>query len=771
MRNRIAIAVCLAMLFVVGIRPLISESYATGASALAAALDQLSEPSPLVTSGFNLLILLCLAVTVTAGFSIPATGLAAGTALLTVIAVVSAFNAQDARVAINATFDWLCYPAVTALLATHLRHEKSRRLFLAFILAGAALQAAKCLDDKYRGFEETWTYYQEHKSEIWEAQGVPLDSDKVELFERRMLAREASGYFPHSNVAGSYFALAALVAVGCLPGGLRVARRGKPFRAIGAGVLGIMLLFAVIATGSQGATIALAIGVLLWILTAAARIRGRSVRIVTLAGSGLLAFGGAAMLVYGLIRGGLPGASLNFRWQYWTIFQDHPWLGVGRENFGPAYLLHKTIDVAEEVANPHNLVVQFACDFGIPGLIALAAMIGGILLVLMAPPESTDVLTPDRNEDSSHPLPADSHDNDRATATTEWTGVKFGLAFGVVMLLIRLTLVGTDDTSYLYYVGVTSCVIWSLGFIVAMNALPESSERALTWSLAAGLAAFIVHDMINFAMFVPGSATTFFAVLGVLLSRYADTNNRSRWGGQRWDGQRWAVLAWSAVMCALVLVFAIIPMSTGARWKKTALEASTDATGTDAALLAAIQADPWDPTPILFRARYWMSAYGFWESQAEEGLHAVDANRQALAALALAFEAVRTPATRVSDHLGFRRLQAEIATEVGSVGLSEVASEDALALAATARKEAVRLYPGDPRGWLKAGESLRALATAGGLTDSERREALRESLEYYEAGLQLEKARPEWERIRGLRDREIATARAAINEIQQTLDP
>jgi hypothetical protein len=63
---------------------------------------------------------------------------------------------------------------------------------------------------------------------------------------------------------------------------------------------------------------------------------------------------------WGMLKGGLPHPSLDFRWQYWTasaaMFGDHPWTGVGAENFGNHYTAYKPITSPEEVKNPHNSV-------------------------------------------------------------------------------------------------------------------------------------------------------------------------------------------------------------------------------------------------------------------------------------------------------------------------------------------------------------------------------------------------------------------------------
>jgi hypothetical protein len=117
----------------------------------------------------------------------------------------------------------------------------------------------------------------------------------------------------------------------------------------------------------------------------------------------------------------------------------------------------------------------------------------------------------------------------------------------------RLPLLGTADPNFLYYSTVITGFVWLLGFIVFLGAFPDESPSPyhlpqggegvgipaavrgaeVSVAVAVGLFAFLLHDTINFAMFVPGSATTFFALLGFWFSERG-----SRWP-QFWRRRPW----------------------------------------------------------------------------------------------------------------------------------------------------------------------------------------------------------------------------------------
>ena len=96
----------------------------------------------------------------------------------------------------------------------------------------------------------------------------------------------------------------------------------------------------------------------------------------------------AAVLIIGLgvviaaATGGLDMAvlseapkSLTYRLEYWqstlATIREQPWLGTGPGNFRDHYLKHKLPASSEEIADPHNLMLDVWANAGTIGLIGL----------------------------------------------------------------------------------------------------------------------------------------------------------------------------------------------------------------------------------------------------------------------------------------------------------------------------------------------------------------------------------------------------------------
>ncbi len=103
---------------------------------------------------------------------------------------------------------------------------------------------------------------------------------------------------------------------------------------------------------------------------------------------GALAAGVVALLVAGRIpavaaRLDLFGVTGFFRLSLWraavNMFADHPWFGIGLDNFLYAYRGRYIFDAAWQEPNlnhPHNIILDFATRLGLVGLLAGAWLIG-----------------------------------------------------------------------------------------------------------------------------------------------------------------------------------------------------------------------------------------------------------------------------------------------------------------------------------------------------------------------------------------------------------
>ena len=741
---------CLFLLLaVVGLRPLIAETYQSAASPFTTS-DGLKDPWPAATLALDGVILLAATVWLVMRALRPGTryrwcGLELGAALVAVAGVISCLAAGNQRLAVNATVDWLMLPVITVMLVQLLRGGWHVRLVLAVILATAAVQAYECANQVFSTFAETEEFYEQHKDLIWAQREVDVDSPQVAMYERRLYGREASGFLAHSNVTGAYLVLTGLAALALAWSRWRSATAAfeRVFAAL-AGVAGVALLGAAGLTRSRGALAAGAVGVIVWCLRGAAgswikRHRRRTLWL----GWGLAVGGALAVIGHGLYHKGLPGASLDFRWQYWTaswpVIGDHWLTGVGRENFGRHYLEYKPVQSPEEVSNPHNFLVSAAAEWGVIGLAGVLVMLVGGSIVATRP-SRPEVGTSDG----------------RPGGMLRW-----GVALSATVFVVRLLLLGSDDVNYLFVATAIPLIVWAVAFAVMSI---ESGAAVFKDHVLPGLAvgvncallAFVLQDTINFALFTPGAATTFFALLAVpmaLGANEAESPNGRR-EGQRADMRRWVLPA----VAGAVLVFHVGWVLTPVARAGAALDAARDTAGAVArepyrvqpayvAYLRAAEFDQLDPTPLA-EAAVWLTGF------AQVG---PDPDVALARAVELADGAIARDPFSTSLHRQKMRICRYAHRTTGDRRYLSAAIE--------AAREVVRLYPQSPDGQADLGTCLldagRKTWDAETLTDARRHLVL---------ALELDDARPEWEELRRLPQRRREEIQAGIDDATGLLD-
>ncbi len=132
----------------------------------------------------------------------------------------------------------------------------------------------------------------------------------------------------------------------------------------GALVLGLPLAFAVLLIAWQGRRGALAVGGVIVVALIALPILLQIPRFATLFD----------------VQSGTSFIRINLWISAWRMFLDHPWLGVGPDNFLYAYRSFYILPDAWQdpnLSHPHNLVMDFLSRLGMPGLlIGLTLLIG-----------------------------------------------------------------------------------------------------------------------------------------------------------------------------------------------------------------------------------------------------------------------------------------------------------------------------------------------------------------------------------------------------------
>ncbi len=736
------------ILCVIALRPLVSESYDASPSSITQAISQVSDPSPLRTIIFDLSILLATLLwlvgrTVGKKSDYRKTGLEWGLLLLTIAGIISCCFAGNKRLAINATIDWLCLPVMTIALVNLLRSQGQRQLLLAVIVATACAQTAQCLEQSLIGNADTWAHYESIKESFWATQGISLDNPTVTLFESRIKANEAQGFLPHSNVTGSYMVLALFLAIGGLwqrwrNGGFTFA----PLRSSGLLLLTLAIGAGVVTTHSLGAYVSAVVGLLLMVgLIRWSKLVSVNKMKILWASWASFIVAVIATVSHGLYHNSFPHMSLTFRWQYWKasakLIRDYFLTGVGRENFGRHYLQYKSIQSPEEISNPHNLFVQATAEWGILGLASILAMLVGVtyLIARSNNPQSTMTLKPQQ-----------------ASPAPRWW--LWGIGLGLVVAILRIPMLGTTDINFIYYATVITTSSWLLGFscMAHLAVHTDSGSRPnhfITTAILAGLFAFLLHDMINFAMFVPASATTFFAASALVIptSQHQKAVSPSASANQYPWFWPIASLATIVAVCGSALVpsyqtFQCVEKLIPIRQQTTLVRNGEKPPYKN--IPNACYADKLDPAPFIELAKLWILA-------------SVDRERPT-SYLRKANDSLREAKARDPYDIRLQRLIVNATTKQARVADSMLAYIEA----AKAVQATVELYPNDPIGLIDAARIETEVATA--LNDSF---IAQDAVNHYSQALSLDDARPWWEQIRKLSEAQRAEVSAEIQRLKK----
>lgn len=692
------------VLLVVAMRPLITESYDSALPAIEEAAGAVQNLTPATTVWLDGLLVLGWLLAV--GTALVRrrrwrwTGVEVGGLVLVPAVALSTAVASNHRIALTASIDWLMLVALVPLIANLCRDRLRVALVLIVVTASGVASAAKCGMQIGVEYRETQQLYEQNKEAFWAQQGVPLDDPAVELFERRMAAREASGFLAHANAAGIGLSLAGFAALALA--GLRARARVLTgvFQLTATG-----LFLAILLTRSRMAVVATVTGLTLWLVMRQFHVRLRRHARATLVWVIVaVAVASLCVLVYGTIRGGLPTASLNFRWQYWTaavdILTEHAWTGVGALNFDRHYLMVKPIDYPEEIRDPHNFLVSAGAQWGVLGAIGVIAVLtGGLYRIVRAW---------GRHTPEDDPPGVESHIASRR-------GKRWVIVLLPGFLLLRVWLfsdywqAGLGGQAFIGFDLGFYGLLWGVAVVLLLWANNEGHTAEVDlyrMPLMAGLGAFLLQNTIDFSFFLPGTATPAAALAGVLLAgspvQQEHQATRKRTAG---------VLVIACLAAAVMLAVSFLPVTRANAWLRRAR--STEPTLAARAYREAALADDWDPTPWVE-----MATLGF-------DVAAPLDNR----AIALIDEAIRRDPLQISLY----RLKAAMLTV-----RNEASGEPRdLQRAIAAARRCVALYPESPDYRLLLADTL--IRATGGSDAGPMRE---QALEHYRRALELDAARP-----------------------------
>ncbi len=394
-----------------------------------------------------------------------------------------------------------------------------KRLRLVTAVAIGLLGAQVCNGLMYRFSEWPGTveYFEQNKAEILRQHGWKAGDFAARQFEKKLQSGEVMGFTASPNSYAALMVMLSVLAMGWLIQRWRE-REGEDWAIIGLVALATLAGLGMIGfTYSKTGAVTPVLGVLgfvgLWLGGRWLHARAKAAFWI---GTALFLIGVAAVIGHGLAHQSLVIDSMTFRWRYWVgswrLFEHHPWLGVGWDNFGQRYLQFRLPIASEEIKDPHNFFVRFLTELGVVGLLLAVAWMGRLWWELTRPT-----------------LPPPAPEASGAASGGRLLGWLLLVVGGGFVLNIIAAVDWTQwDRSPSYIAlemmrrGIYFAVMYILATASAVRSLerPQWDRRAAPWMLmglilAAGL--FLLHNLIDFSLFETGPMMAFMLLAGAAL--------------------------------------------------------------------------------------------------------------------------------------------------------------------------------------------------------------------------------------------------------------
>lgn len=442
-------------------------------------------------------------------------------ALLLVASIVSVCCASNKYLAFLTSLTLLSSVCASMVFVQLLACSWRRHFLLVVIIALGCSLVYRCHQQKNEEIRYNLQAMQDDYEGFMAANGYEPDSWQARQFQERVMSMDTGGYFSVSNTAGSYLILTAFCSLALSAAYIR----NKPvaFLALAAFLFqgyGIWL------TESTGARLSLFAGlVFVVLLFLMRRIRCRRL----LFGLFLIVLCLVPVLVwyYGCTHDRLPTSNLWIRWQYWrasaAMIADHWLTGVGPGNFGSSYLLYMNPFSPEAVKDPHCVVLAILSQWGIVGLVALVwAALASVYYLAV---RRSEAISSGLNIEKLSP----SH-------IFIWVAAIFAGILFAYYFSIDTTFGNSPFAVFLYISGSrafifsASCIVFLL-LINRQGCVVIDSHTRFIVILLAGLAAFALHNTIDFAFFAPGVCIMFSAVVALAVSYKNElaVNSKSSW--------------------------------------------------------------------------------------------------------------------------------------------------------------------------------------------------------------------------------------------------
>ena len=283
------------------------------------------------------------------------------------------------RPAINMLWEWvglgLCFLLARQFIVTAIEARALVAVMIALAVALAGYGLYQCFSE----MPATRAIYESDPDAAMRNAGLwfPPNSPERQLFANRLYSTEPMATFALTNSLAGYLTPWLVILAGIMCGAIQNHKRFWAMVLCAIPIAACLLL-----TKSRSGYIAIGVGIVLaWLVCRPRMIRiGWKWPVVTAAVAAMMI--AAAVAVGGLDREVLSQASKSFgyRLQYWQstwqLIAEHPIVGCGPGNFQDAYPRYKLPEASEEVADPHNFLLEIWATAGTPAAAAFLAVLG-----------------------------------------------------------------------------------------------------------------------------------------------------------------------------------------------------------------------------------------------------------------------------------------------------------------------------------------------------------------------------------------------------------
>ena len=351
----------------------------------------------------------------------------AGAHILSAILVL--VGEGEKRLATNMLWEWFSLAVLVSTLRQTLLRQASRQRFLQMLVTLGIGLSLFGTWQHYFWYAGNIREYEAHRSELDQLDAapslsredarrrselqaaflrdsIPLGDAQRGLFERRLRdSSEPLGFFALANSFAGILSVVTVLLVAGLLQSIIAAIQSRLAPDFSAGAASQSDAVTAVSTRDWLITNGIPIGGLAVVGYTLLLTKSRTALIGTAAGIGfaaLVSLAGLkrdalkqvvivatlAVLLAGILTGGAIATgsldievlseapkSIQYRFQYWSgtaqVIAESTWFGVGPGNFRSHYLQHKLAETSEEIADPHNFLLDVLANAGVPGVLAL----------------------------------------------------------------------------------------------------------------------------------------------------------------------------------------------------------------------------------------------------------------------------------------------------------------------------------------------------------------------------------------------------------------